>query len=106
MFFSILQSLHAQYACLKFYVYFSCKFAHICIFFVVTWSAMSTAVRAISTAGRVSMANINPKLVGAQYAVRGELVLRAGDYQTQLKKPNHGEMRVFYLLSLMLHTIH
>ncbi len=33
---------------------------------------------------------INPSLLNVQYAVRGELAIKAEDYRNQLKDPEHG----------------
>jgi len=38
------------------------------------------------TMAQMTMANINPKVVAAEYAVRGEIVLRAGELQAQLAR--------------------
>eukprot|EP00455_Lapot_gusevi_P040989 TRINITY_DN4706_c0_g1_i1.p1 TRINITY_DN4706_c0_g1~~TRINITY_DN4706_c0_g1_i1.p1 ORF type:complete len:482 (+),score=171.06 TRINITY_DN4706_c0_g1_i1:57-1502(+) len=39
---------------------------------------------------RTSVGSINPKLLNAQYAVRGEIVLKALEYQKKLHTKNHG----------------
>ena len=60
-------------------------------------SPSSTAV-AISCSGVLGLRlfsmlhrdNINGQVVKAEYAVRGELVLRAADLSKKLQQPNHG----------------
>jgi alanine transaminase len=42
-----------------------------------------------SFSAKTNIANINQKLVEAQYAVRGELVLKAADYQKMLATKGH-----------------
>ena len=38
----------------------------------------------------LAISQLNPALVKTQYAVRGELAVKAEAYRDQLKKPNHG----------------
>ncbi len=39
---------------------------------------------------KTTLQNMNPKLVAAQYAVRGELVIKAAEYQKALQTKGHG----------------
>lgn len=53
----------------------------------------SIARRLIHNIRRVmpfTLADINPALLNVQYAVRGELAIRAEEYREKLLRPNHG----------------
>ena len=51
-----------------------------------TASATLIARRESSAGSALSIESVNPAVIGAQYAVRGELVLRAAEMQKQLKQ--------------------
>jgi alanine transaminase len=38
----------------------------------------------------LSLSDLNPALLHVEYAVRGELAIKAEEYREQLKRPNHG----------------
>jgi hypothetical protein len=38
----------------------------------------------------IKLENLNPRFLKVEYAVRGELAIKAEEYRVKLKKPNHG----------------
>jgi hypothetical protein len=38
----------------------------------------------------IKLENLNPRFLKVEYAVRGELAIKAEEYRVKLKEPNHG----------------
>lgn len=38
----------------------------------------------------LALSDLNPSLLGVEYAVRGELAIKAEEYRERLQHPNHG----------------
>lgn len=51
--------------------------------------SLSTAPSA-HTMSPLSLSDLNPALLNVEYAVRGELALKAEEYRERLNQPNHG----------------